>query len=124
MSVERAVPIPVEVTAETGTIVMPTENHHVLAKYYKVTDKEVKMAVDAAMAAHKAWADMPWIERASIMQKIAALVSGKYRYKLIIKCRNTPRLRQMAARLLVSFATLREFQQVTAYADPNPYRIL
>ena len=29
-------------TKDTGTIVMPTENHHVLAKYYKVGEKEVK----------------------------------------------------------------------------------
>lgn len=51
-------------------------------------------------------------------------VSGKYRYKLIVKCKNTPRLREMAARLLQSFAAAREFQTVTAYADPNPSRIL
>lgn len=53
-----------------------------------------------------------------------ARAGGKYRYKLIVKCRNNSRFRQMAARLLVSFAALREFQQVTAYADPDPYSIL
>ena len=46
-------------TAETGTIVMPTENHHVLAKYYKVGEKEVQMAIDAAMKAHEEWANTP-----------------------------------------------------------------
>ena len=53
-----------------------------------------------------------------------AKVSNKYRYKLLIKCRNTKSLREMISRLLIKFAGLREFQQVTAYADPNPYRIL
>lgn len=53
-----------------------------------------------------------------------AKVGGKYRYKLIVKCRNSGRLREMTARLLSAFAGLREFQNVTAYADPNPYRIL
>ncbi len=53
-----------------------------------------------------------------------ARVGGKYRYKLIVKCRNTARLRQMASRLLIDFAGRREYQQVTAYADPNPYHIL
>ncbi len=67
-------------TKETGTIVMPTENKHVLAKYYKVTEKEVKMAIDAAMKAHEEWANTPWIERASVMLKIATLISGKYRW--------------------------------------------
>ncbi len=53
-----------------------------------------------------------------------ARVGGKYRYKLIIKCRNSPSLREMTARLLRSFAALREFSPVTVYVDPNPYRIL
>ena len=53
-----------------------------------------------------------------------AKVSNKYRYKLLIKCRNTSRLQEMISRLLIQFASLREFQPVTAYADPNPYWIL
>lgn len=53
-----------------------------------------------------------------------AKVSNKYRYKLLVKCRNSQRLQEMMSRLLIQFASLREFQQVTAYADPNPYWIL
>ena len=52
-----------------------------------------------------------------------ARVGGKYRYKIIIKCKNVKPLREMISRLLVSFAGLKEFQQVTAYADANPARI-
>ena len=63
-----------------GEIVMPTENKHVLAKYYKVGEKEVKAAIAAAMKAHEEWSNTPWIERASVMLKIATLISGKYRY--------------------------------------------
>ena len=36
-----------------------------------------------------------------------ARVSGKYRYKLLIKCRNSPRLRELVSRLLLQFASLR-----------------
>ena len=32
------------------------------------------------MEARKQWAETPWIERASICQKIATLIAGKYRY--------------------------------------------
>lgn len=53
-----------------------------------------------------------------------ARVGGKYRYKLIIKCKNSPRFRELTARLLIAFAAIKEYQQVTVYADPNPYRIL
>jgi 1-pyrroline-5-carboxylate dehydrogenase len=67
-------------TAEMGEIVMPTENKHVLAKYYKVGEREVRDAIAASMKAHEEWANTPWIERASVMLKIATLISGKYRY--------------------------------------------
>ena len=67
-------------TAEMGEIVMPTDNKHVLAKYYKVSEKEVREAIAASQKAHDEWADTPWIDRASIMLKIATLISGKYRW--------------------------------------------
>ncbi len=69
-------------TGKIGHVVMPTEHGHVLANYHQVTEKEVKMAIDAAMSAKKQWEEMPWIERASIMMKAAELMSKKYRYKL------------------------------------------
>lgn len=53
-----------------------------------------------------------------------AKMNNKFRYKLLIKCRNSPKLRELARRLLVEFAGRREFQKVAAYADPNPDRVL
>ena len=67
-------------TSHTGKIVMPHDHKHVLATYYKVTEKEVKMAIEAADQAKKDWMEMPWIERASIITRIAELISKKYRY--------------------------------------------
>lgn len=67
-------------TGNTGSVVMPTENKHVLATYHKVGEAEVKMAIDAAMKAHEEWANTPWIDRASVMLKIATLITGKYRW--------------------------------------------
>ena len=69
-------------TGKMGKVVMPTEHQHVLANYHMVTEKEVKMAIDAAMKAKKQWEEMPWVERASIMMKAAELLSKKYRYVL------------------------------------------
>ena len=73
-------------TKETGTVVMPTEKKHVLAKYYKVTEKEVKLAIKTAMKAKADWAAMPWIQRASINLKIADLIAHKYRYLVNASC--------------------------------------
>lgn len=66
-------------TGDTGTVVMPTDHGHILATYHKAGPKEVKMAIDAAMKAHSQWESLDWTVRASIMLKIAELVSGKYR---------------------------------------------
>lgn len=67
-------------TGNTGTVVMPHDHKHVLATYHKAGEKEVKMAIDAALEAHKEWENMPWEERTSITLKAAALIEGKYRY--------------------------------------------
>ncbi|HPZ03203.1 MAG TPA: L-glutamate gamma-semialdehyde dehydrogenase [Bacteroidales bacterium] len=69
-------------TNKMGKVVMPCDHGHVLAHYHMVTEKEVKMAIDAAMEAKKSWEQIPWIERASIMMKAAELLSKKYRYIL------------------------------------------
>ncbi len=69
-------------TGNTGNVVMPHDHKHVLATYHKAGEKEVEMAVEAAMAAHKEWSKLPWTERASLMMKIAELFATKYRYLL------------------------------------------
>lgn len=69
-------------TGNTGTVVMPHDHQHVLATYHKAGEKEVQMAIDAAMAAHKSWSELPWLDRASVMLRIAELCSTKYRYLL------------------------------------------
>lgn len=51
-------------------------------------------------------------------------VSNKFRYKIIMKCKNTEKLREMTARLLKEFLNHKEFKDITAYADNNPYSIL
>ena len=50
-------------------------------------------------------------------------VSNKYRYKLIIKCRNDARFREMLANMLIDFAALKEYHHVTVYADIDPLSI-
>ena len=66
-------------TGDTGKVVMPHDHHHVLATYHKAGPAEVKMAIDAAMAAHKQWSETDWTVRASILMKAAELISTKYR---------------------------------------------
>lgn len=66
-------------TNDTGKVVMPHNHKHVLANYHKAGEKEIKMAIDAAVDSHKIWSDLNWTTRASIMLKIADLLTVKYR---------------------------------------------
>ncbi|MDR1348498.1 MAG: L-glutamate gamma-semialdehyde dehydrogenase [Prevotellaceae bacterium] len=69
-------------TGNLGKVVMPHDHNHVLATYHKATKETVEMAINAAMEAKKAWASLPWTERAAVSLKIAELISKKYRYLL------------------------------------------
>lgn len=51
-------------------------------------------------------------------------VNNKYRYKLLVKCRNNKRLREMISGLLIWFSSDRAHTGVTAYAEINPDSIL
>ncbi|MFO7998363.1 MAG: L-glutamate gamma-semialdehyde dehydrogenase [Bacteroidales bacterium] len=67
-------------TGKTGKVVMPHKHGHVLATYHMATAKEVNMAIEASLKAHKQWGIMSWVERTSIALKIAELISKKHRY--------------------------------------------
>lgn len=51
-------------------------------------------------------------------------LGGKYRERLIIKCKNTPDFRKMISELLKQFAKDKKYDNVSVYADMNPESIL
>lgn len=53
-----------------------------------------------------------------------ARISNRFRYKLIIKCRNTASFRELLSRCLWEYNTNKEFAAVTAFVDPNPNAII
>lgn len=57
----------------------PHERAHVLGYFHEGEEKHVKQAIDAALKAKEAWANMPWEERAHIFLKAADLIATKYR---------------------------------------------
>jgi 1-pyrroline-5-carboxylate dehydrogenase len=69
-------------SGKTGKLVMPSDHHHVLATYHMATEKEVSLAIDAALDAKCEWMTLSWMERAAIMAKAAELISKKYRFKI------------------------------------------
>ena len=72
-----------EVTTERKLPLNPPHDHqHVLGHFSEGDTGHVKQAIDAAIAAKEAWANMSWEHRASIFLKAAELLAGPYRYKI------------------------------------------
>jgi 1-pyrroline-5-carboxylate dehydrogenase len=72
-----------EVTTGTLIEINPPHDHkHVLGHYHQGGEKEVNMAIEAALKARESWAAMPWEQRASVFLKAADLLSGPYRLKI------------------------------------------
>ena len=69
-------------TGDMGEVVMPHDHKHVIARYHKVGEKEVRMAIDAAQAAKRDWENTPWDERAAVMARIAEMLATKYRARI------------------------------------------
>jgi 1-pyrroline-5-carboxylate dehydrogenase len=57
----------------------PHEIAHTLGFFHAGDEKHVKQAIDAALKAKQAWADLPWEDRAHIFLKAADLMATKYR---------------------------------------------
>ena len=73
-----------EVWTERKTkAVMPHDHAHVIAEAASGGEKELKDAIAAALAARKAWTEMPMEHRVSIFLKAADLIAGPMRYKVI-----------------------------------------
>lgn len=72
-----------EVWTERKTkAVMPHDRAHVIAEAASGGEKELKDAIAAALAARKAWTEMPMEHRVSIFLKAADLIAGPMRDKV------------------------------------------
>lgn len=61
----------------------PPHNHqHVLGHFSYGDASHVNQAIDAALEAREAWANMPWEQRVSIFLKAADLLAGPFRAKI------------------------------------------
>ncbi len=70
-------------TGKTGKVVMPHNHGKTLATYHQATEKEVQLAIDAALNAKQMWEDISYLERSSIMLRAAELISKKYRNLIV-----------------------------------------
>ena len=66
-------------TGNTANCVMPHNHNHVLGIYHQASEKEIEMAIESCLEAHKKWSTTSLEERCKIFQKMAELLQNKYR---------------------------------------------
>ena len=72
-----------EVTSNTKIEIYPPHDlKHLLGYYYQGDETHVVQAIDAALEARSAWAELGWQHRAAIFLKAADLLAGPYRAKI------------------------------------------
>ncbi len=65
-------------TGNMADCIIPHDHKTVIGRYHKAGKKEVEMAIDAALKARDAWANMEWVERAAIFLKAGDLLASPY----------------------------------------------
>ncbi len=69
-------------TSSKKTLTAPHDHQKVLGHYNVGEAVHVEQAIDAALAAKEAWANLPWEDRAAIFLKAADLLAGPFRDKM------------------------------------------
>lgn len=69
-------------TGNTSKIHPPHDHKHVVGIYHTADKSHVEEAIQVALDARSAWADLPWEQRAAVFLKAAELIAGPYRQKL------------------------------------------
>lgn len=69
-------------TSDKRRMAPPHDHKKTLGHFNYGTAEHVHQAIDAAMAARSAWANLPWEQRAAIFLRAADLLAGPYRNKM------------------------------------------
>ena len=69
-------------TGKTVRMAPPHDHKHTLGYFHEGDASHVEQAINAALGAKKAWAEMSWEHRASIFLKAAELIAGPYRARI------------------------------------------
>ncbi len=122
-------------TNKTGKCVLPHNHGHVVGIYHKAGEKEVQMAIKAALDARKKWAAMDWHERTSVFIKAADLLAGPRRVTLnaatmLGQSKNAFQAEIDAAAELIdffrfnSYYAMKIFEHQPAYSSPGTWNRL
>ncbi len=69
-------------SGKTRTMSPPHDHKHKVGQYHIANKAHVTEAIDTALKARDAWANLTWEQRAAIFLKAAELIAGPYRAKI------------------------------------------
>ncbi len=69
-------------SGNTADCIEPHNHKHAIGKYHKCGEKEINLAIQAAVKASRDWEQMSFYHRSAIFLRAAELLSTKYRYLL------------------------------------------
>ena len=69
-------------SGNTADCIEPHNHKHAIGKYHKCGEKEIDLAIQAAVKASRDWEQMSFYHRSAIFLRAAELLSTKYRYLL------------------------------------------
>ncbi|OGX82881.1 L-glutamate gamma-semialdehyde dehydrogenase [Hymenobacter glacialis] len=69
-------------TGKTQRISPPHDHQRTIGHFHAGDASHVKLAIEAALAARTAWAELPWEHRAAVFLKAADLLAGPYRARI------------------------------------------
>ncbi len=69
-------------TGNTRPMSPPHDHKHIVGHYHTADKVHVTEAIETALKAREAWADLVWEQRAAIFLKAAELIAGPYRAKI------------------------------------------
>ncbi|MCD6501487.1 L-glutamate gamma-semialdehyde dehydrogenase [bacterium] len=112
-------------TGKLGECRSPHKKAQLLGTYHMAGEKEVQMAVEAALEARKQWAKMPWEARVAVFLRMAELLAGPWRYTInaatmLAQSKNPFQAEIDAACELIDFFRFNAYYAMQIYEDqPN-----
>ncbi|MEJ2637486.1 MAG: L-glutamate gamma-semialdehyde dehydrogenase [Calditrichia bacterium] len=113
-------------TGKMGRCVLPHNHEVVVAEYHQAGEKEVRMAVEAALEARKKWAAMDWHERIAVFLKAADLLAGPWRQVLnaatmLAQSKNAFQAEIDSAAELIDFFRFNSYYAMQIFESQPPY---
>jgi 1-pyrroline-5-carboxylate dehydrogenase len=113
-------------TGRLGKCILPHDHRRVIGNYHQAGEREVQMAIDAALKARGDWAALPWADRAAVFLKAADLIAGPWRAtfnaaNMLGQSKNVFQAEIDSACELIDFFRFNAYYATQIFAQQPPY---